>query len=56
MCKRSSDAACSLQANALARWWAPLGSSYHAEGEADNNGEARLLIVCSSDEISHDDR
>jgi hypothetical protein len=44
------------QANALARRWAPLGSSYHAEAEADNNGEARVLIVRSSDEISHDDR
>ena len=28
----------------------------HAEAEAGNNGEARLLIVRSSDEISHDDR
>jgi len=28
----------------------------HAEAEADNNGEARLVIVRSSDEISHDDR
>jgi hypothetical protein len=27
-----------------------------AEAEAGNNGEVRLLIVRSSDEISHDDR
>ena len=34
----------------------PTRCCCHAEAEAGNNGEARLLIVRSSDEISHDDR